>query len=109
MAIAMIVAAGCAEPQASAPPSGLTATPSAPVVDPGSSQATRTSSAAAAPEHRIGVRAVDGEGELFDRLTGEQFVPRGMNLIRLAAGRHSTLDVDRYDPVGGRRRARADG
>ena len=49
-------------------------------------------------EHRIGVRVVDGEGEFFDRATGETFVPRGANLIRLAGGRHSTLNVGQYDP-----------
>jgi hypothetical protein len=49
-------------------------------------------------EHRIGVRMAGDEGEFFDRGTGETFVPRGVNLIRLAGGRHSTLDVGQYDP-----------
>jgi hypothetical protein len=34
--------------------------------------------------HRIGVRVVDGVGEFHDRRTGERFVPRGCNYIRLA-------------------------
>lgn len=34
-------------------------------------------------EHLIGVRVVDGVGEFFARDTGEKFVPRGMNYIRL--------------------------
>ena len=35
------------------------------------------------PEHRIGVRVVDGAGEFYDRLTGEKFIPRGNNHISL--------------------------
>ncbi|MFH1183705.1 MAG: cellulase family glycosylhydrolase [Chloroflexota bacterium] len=34
------------------------------------------------PEHRIGVRMVDGESEFYDRVTGARFVPRGANLWR---------------------------
>jgi hypothetical protein len=49
-------------------------------------------------EHGVGVRVVDGVGELFDRVTGETFEARGVNLIRLSGGSHSTLDVGRYDP-----------
>ncbi len=37
-----------------------------------------------AAEHRIGIRVVNGTGEFYDRTTGEKFVPRGMNYIRLA-------------------------
>lgn len=48
-------------------------------------------------DHRIGVRVVDGSGEFYDRTTGERFVPRGANLIRLAGGRHSTLNIGHYD------------
>ncbi len=33
------------------------------------------------PEHRIAVRTVDGVGEFYDRLTGEKFVPRGVNYV----------------------------
>jgi hypothetical protein len=40
---------------------------------------------------------VDGAGEFFDRTTGERFVPRGANLIRLSGGRHSTLNIGHYD------------
>lgn len=31
--------------------------------------------------HRIGVRVVDGIGEFYDTVTGERFVPRGVNYI----------------------------
>jgi hypothetical protein len=59
------------------------------------------------PEHRIGIRVIDGEGEFYDRLTGQRFVPRGNNYIRLADQRspsgqsfiyHSTFNVGQYDP-----------
>src|SRR5712692_651029 len=36
-----------------------------------------------ASEHRIGVRVVNGIGEFYDRVTGQKFVPRGNNYIRL--------------------------
>jgi hypothetical protein len=56
-----------------------------------------TTQAPAPIPHRIAVRDVDGVGELFDIRSGDPFVPRGANLIRLAEGGHSTLDVGRYD------------
>lgn len=59
------------------------------------------------PEHRIGVRLVDGQGEFFDRETGEKFIPRGSNYIRLGPQQplyggatftyHSTFNVGAYD------------
>ena len=61
----------------------------------------------APPEHRIGLRVVDGVGQFYDRLTGEKFVPRGNNYIRLAEQQstlgeiifyHSTFNVGLYDP-----------
>jgi len=33
------------------------------------------------PEHRIGVRVVNGVGEFYNRITGEKFVPRGANYV----------------------------
>jgi len=56
-------------------------------------------------QYRIGVRVVDGKGELFDRSTGEHFVPRGNNYIELAqqpdprggtSYYHSTFNADLY-------------
>jgi len=47
---------------------------------------------------------VDGAGEFYDRLSGEKFVPRGSNYVRLAPmgyeGNlwHSTLNPGFYDP-----------
>jgi hypothetical protein len=58
------------------------------------------------PKHTIGVHAVAGVGELYNRATGAKFVPRGNNYIRLgyqtnASGEeqfyHSTFNVGRYD------------
>lgn len=59
------------------------------------------------PEHRIGIRVVDGKGEFYDRLTGIKFIPRGNNYIRLANQMapgveiffHSTFNTGLYDPV----------
>jgi len=84
--VAVVLVAGCA----SAPTDEPAATP----------VRTATAPATAPPEpiaHRIGVRVVDGAGELYDVASQQPFVPRGMNLIRLADGRHSTLDVGRFD------------
>jgi hypothetical protein len=50
-----------------------------------------------AAKHRIGVRVVNGSGELFDRRTGRRFVPRGANYVRLGPEGHSTFSVGRYD------------
>jgi len=61
------------------------------------------------PAHRIGVRVVDGVGEFYDRETGERFVPRGSNYVRLAMQRfpngdvilyHSLLNPGLYDTSG---------
>jgi hypothetical protein len=71
-------------------------------------QSTSAPSAQPQPEHRIAVRLVDGVGEFYDRLTGERFVPRGSNYIRLANQQgfsgetffyHSTFNVGLYDPA----------
>lgn len=57
------------------------------------------------PTHRIGIRKMDGIGEFFDRQTGEKFIPRGFNYVRLAPMStrnsslwHSTLNPGFYDP-----------
>lgn len=65
-----------------------------------------TTTAPAPPEHHIGVRTVDGAGRFYNRLTGEEFVPRGNNYVRLgqqttADGSstfgHALFDPGRYD------------
>ncbi len=55
------------------------------------------------PAHRIQVRVVNGVGEFYDTLTGEKFVPRGMNynrFLRSANGdlNDNVLSTTRYDP-----------
>jgi hypothetical protein len=59
------------------------------------------------PEHRIGIRVVDGIGEFYDRQTGEKFIPRGNNYIRLEYQTtpqsdrilfHSTFNAGSYEP-----------
>lgn len=93
-------------------PSG-SATTSAPVPPaasgteaPATVPAASTATPAAGPEHRIGVRVVDGVGEFYDRQTGEKFVPRGNNYIRLDPQKredgstqvyHSVFDPGLYD------------
>jgi hypothetical protein len=58
------------------------------------------------PEHRIAIRTVDGVGEFYDRNSGEKFVPRGNNYIRVATQQgysgesifyHSTFNTDQYN------------
>lgn len=81
---------------APAPPTPIqSTTPLADVVGPASTPA----------EHRLGVRVVDGVGEFYDRVSGEKFIPRGSNYIRLAdqvapGGHiffHSTFNIGSYD------------
>lgn len=48
------------------------------------------------PEHRIGVRLVDGTGEFYDRKTGERFVPRGNNYTRLGPQTHPSGSTQIY-------------
>jgi hypothetical protein len=60
------------------------------------------------PQHRIAIRTVDGVGEFYDRISGEKFIPRGNNFIRLASQQsysgeaifyHSTFNTDQYNPA----------
>jgi hypothetical protein len=55
--------------------------------------------------HPIGVRLVDGQAEFFDRQSGDIFIPRGFNYVRLAPMSkskpglwHSTLNPGFYEP-----------
>lgn len=58
------------------------------------------------PEHRIAIAVKDGRGTFYDRQTGQPFVPRGMNYVRLAwqskadgsrVFGHSLFDPGQYD------------
>lgn len=57
-------------------------------------------------DHHIAIRVVNGVGEFYHRVTGQKFVPRGMNYIRLAwqtkldgssTFGHSLFDPGNYD------------
>lgn len=55
--------------------------------------------------HRIGVRVVNDVGEFYNRVTGEKFIPRGYNYVRLSpingtSGQlwEETLSPGFYDP-----------
>jgi hypothetical protein len=59
---------------------------------------------APASEHRIGVRQGSNGAEFYDRLTGEPFVPRGMNYNRFLRSEDGSLNdnvlsTTRYDPA----------
>ncbi len=58
------------------------------------------------PEHRIAVRALGSTNVLYDRVTGQRFVPRGNNYVRIGLQEgydgqifsyHSTFNVGLYD------------
>jgi len=57
---------------------------------------TSTPEAVKPPEHRIGVRVVDGVGEFYDRQTGERFVPRGNNYTQLGPQTHPSGSTQIY-------------
>ncbi|MFN2224442.1 MAG: cellulase family glycosylhydrolase, partial [Candidatus Promineifilaceae bacterium] len=120
----MIVIGGCAAPAATTTPRPPSATPGAPdttwvrpttappapeatAVPPTAIAVSPTAAPADSSElaHRIGVRVSNGTGEFYDRLTGERFIPRGFNYVRLAPMSaadpnlwHSTLNPGLYEP-----------
>ncbi len=60
------------------------------------------------PDHHIAVRVVNGVGEFYNRKTGQKFIPRGMNYIRLAPQTkmdgsstfgHSLFDPGQYNSL----------
>ena len=55
-------------------------TPTVPPITTSTVSPTPTSTPLAA--HRIQVRVINGVGEFYDTVTGEKFVPRGMNYNR---------------------------
>ena len=67
---------------------------------------TPTASVDTTPEHRIGVRIIEGVGEFYDRVSGLKFTPRGMNYVHTgtvtkADGQtingHDLFDPGRYN------------
>jgi len=87
--------AGGGEP--SAPLTSVTTTP----VDMSITEAapSSTGDAAVPPEHRIGVRFVGGVGEFYNRDTGEKFIPRGNNYVRLDPQKRANGDMQTYHSV----------
>jgi hypothetical protein len=113
-----LVVAGACSPAAEPEPTIVTSQPTTAVGDTSTTGATVaatttapsivTTAPATPPDHDVGVRVVNGVGEFYDRFTGERFVPRGMNYVRLgrqtrADGSitygHSLFDPGQYDPV----------
>jgi hypothetical protein len=95
-------------PTVSALPASPTSlpTPVALPPSPAAARPTATQTPQPLPEHRIAIRVVDGKGEFFDRQSGETFIPRGTNYIRIAeqtgygGGKvwyHSTFNPGLYD------------
>ncbi len=77
--LSMIVLAGC-----SLPAGNWSGEPGTPQIDPTltlTSPALTPTEAYLPPEHLIQVRVVDGEGEFYNTITGETFIPRGVNYI----------------------------
>ena len=98
--VAMAFVAGCvaAAPATTSSTPNITTSTTTPSPTALASAPNRTVVVFPTVEHRIGVRLVDGAGQFYDRLSGDRFVPRGVNLIRLSGGGHSTLDVGRIQP-----------
>jgi hypothetical protein len=102
-ALSLLSVAACDRAPEATPSPAPTAAPTAEPVEP-----TSTPALEPPPVHRIGVRVVEGVGEFYDRRTGERFVPRGNNYIRLADQQsasgetffyHSTFNAGLYDPA----------
>lgn len=101
---------GCTAPKATPVPTSnpiiASAAPSARPTDIPTATAT-TVPTQPPPEHRIAVRVVNGNGEFYDRVNGDTFIPRGNNFIRVDqmesySGEmmyyHSTFNLNYYDP-----------
>jgi hypothetical protein len=113
LSVMAFILAGCGAP-ASKPTTPFTTTPPpTTATQPPAATATVVPVAtvtppALLPEHRIAIRTVDGVGEFYDRVSGEKFIPRGNNYIRLASQRgfssetffyHSTFNTNLYNPT----------
>jgi len=115
IALGLILAnlSACGVPAAS-PTSSITqtfpATPAKPIptVSPTLAPTDTPIPAALPQEHRIAIRVVGGAGEFYDRLSGEKFISRGNNFIRVAAQKgysgetftyHSVFNTNLYNPT----------
>jgi hypothetical protein len=99
---ALMIGGTCSLPETPSPrvaspgPSGTASSPLPSSQTPSSQMPTFSPSSIG---HRIGVRVVDGAGELFDQQTGERFVARGFNWVRLRQGDHASFDSGVYEPA----------
>lgn len=99
VAATVIVAActpGTGEPTTTAPAASTT------VAAPSTTAPVTSTTGMAVAEHRIQTRVVDGVGEFYDTVTGERFVPRGMNYNRFLRGadggvRDAVVSTVHYD------------
>lgn len=100
----LVLIFACSFPEAAVPPTGVVVedTPLVVVQD----NPTPVVNAVTPKQHHIGVRAVDGVGEFYHRISGAKFIPRGMNYVRLAWQTkedgsqifgHSLFDPGKYD------------
>jgi len=103
IALAVVAAACSGSPTSVSAPSAT----SGPATSTSSAVASTSPQAAvvengAPPEHRIGVRVVDGEGEFYDRVTDETFIVRGVNYVFLERPNgdwvNEPFDTFGYDP-----------
>lgn len=88
------------------PPTTNISTPVVPTLQTPSTAISPTSLSSVPSEHLIGIRIVNGVGEFYNRTTGNKFVPRGMNYVRLAQQTkvdgsstfgHALFDSGKYD------------
>ncbi|MCH7662661.1 MAG: hypothetical protein IH859_02175, partial [Chloroflexi bacterium] len=89
--------AACTPPEST--PEAATVAPTSAPASPSTPEATIMPSSTPVPpvpEHRIQVRVIAGDGEFYDVLTGEKFVPRGNNYIRIEDQNNLSGEFQRY-------------
>ncbi|MGC2239726.1 MAG: hypothetical protein WA726_02705, partial [Acidimicrobiia bacterium] len=96
--------AGCTGASSEATTTAVTTPESTSDTTPRDLPTTTTSLPIEPPDHRIGVRVIDGQGEFYEIATGERFIPRGMNYNRWVtpvngAIADDVLTTDHYDPI----------
>ena len=108
-ALALVLAACSGATSATTSSSTTTEQTTATTLSPTPSTAASSTATTASPppEHRIGVRVVDGRGEFYDRTTEDTFVVRGVNyvFVQNSAGQWSNEPFDTFDYDPSRTRA----
>ena len=98
LAILLLPALAACAPAGSTP-EAVTAAPTSALTSPSIPEVTVTPIPTTEPpplEHRIQVRVIAGDGEFYDTLTGEKFVPRGNNYIRIEDQNNLSGEFQRY-------------